>query len=345
MGVLGRKITGILTLTAVLAGSPVIFVQAEGSFALSEVIPESGEYYMLQPAQTGQYEVETGDSLWKISEQTWGDGRLYTDLYEANIDKIEDPDLIFPGQILSVTSPLYLEKQSGPVGIEYRSYFQFDTPRGCTVGIMHEEETSANLVLSGGKEGYHIACLIREKENILEEEDYQAWEQAVSDYVKKEYKSAVRDLEFEHYLSENGENICLYSYVYMIDLSEYDATGTIEVNVSAGFTQSSHMQADFVGFSMEGDIRDKVRYVTASFEELLPEGEACSVNDQNIQISPSVAWEPVSYNAIAWVDYYFDGQIKEITGYREKHKDSKEKLLDQMKEGKGVRGGKKKAGN
>lgn len=332
-------------MTVVLTGSPVICVQAEGSFALSDVRPESGEYYMLQPAQAGQYEVAAGDSLWKISEQIWGDGRLYLDLYEANKDKIADPDLICPGQILSVNSPLYLERQSGPIGIEYRSCFQFDTPRGCTVGMMYGEETAANLALLGGKEGYHIACLIREKENILEEEDYQDWEKAVSDYVEKEYKSAVKDLEFEHYLSENGESVCLYSYVYVIDLSKYDATGTMEVDVSVGFTQSGHMQADFVGFSTEGDIRDKVRYVTASFEELLPEGEECSVNDQNIQITPSVAWEPISYNAIAWVDHYFDDQLKEITGYREKRKDSKEKLLDQMKEGNGVHGGKKKAGN
>lgn len=46
--------------------------------------------------------VQKGDSLWKIAQQTYGDGELYTVIYQANRDKIEDPDLIFPGQTLEL---------------------------------------------------------------------------------------------------------------------------------------------------------------------------------------------------------------------------------------------------
>lgn len=41
-----------------------------------------------------------GDSLWRISRITYGDGARYTIVYRANRDQIRDPDLIHPGQIL-----------------------------------------------------------------------------------------------------------------------------------------------------------------------------------------------------------------------------------------------------
>jgi nucleoid-associated protein YgaU len=40
-----------------------------------------------------------GDSLWKISRRTYGEGERYTVIYDANQDQIRDPDLIYPGQI------------------------------------------------------------------------------------------------------------------------------------------------------------------------------------------------------------------------------------------------------
>jgi hypothetical protein len=44
--------------------------------------------------------VSRGDSLWRISRITYGDGTRYAVLYRANRDRIRDPNLIRPGQIL-----------------------------------------------------------------------------------------------------------------------------------------------------------------------------------------------------------------------------------------------------
>jgi nucleoid-associated protein YgaU len=49
--------------------------------------------------------VQPGFTLWGIAETSFGDGVLYVQVFEANKDKIKDPDLIYPGQIFTVPTP------------------------------------------------------------------------------------------------------------------------------------------------------------------------------------------------------------------------------------------------
>ncbi|MES2914495.1 MAG: LysM peptidoglycan-binding domain-containing protein, partial [Pseudomonadota bacterium] len=51
--------------------------------------------------------VQPGFTLWGIAQERYGDGVMYVQVFEANRDKIKDPDLIYPGQVFSVpaTSP------------------------------------------------------------------------------------------------------------------------------------------------------------------------------------------------------------------------------------------------
>lgn len=46
--------------------------------------------------------VQPGNTLWGIARQKYGQGILYVRVFEANTDRIRDPDLIYPGQIFSV---------------------------------------------------------------------------------------------------------------------------------------------------------------------------------------------------------------------------------------------------
>ena len=48
------------------------------------------------------YTVESGDSLWKIAEEMYGSGAKYKHIFEANRDILDDPDKIFPGQVLKI---------------------------------------------------------------------------------------------------------------------------------------------------------------------------------------------------------------------------------------------------
>ena len=46
--------------------------------------------------------VQPGNSLWRISRRFYGKGVLYTLIFKANNGLIDDPDLIFPGQIFNI---------------------------------------------------------------------------------------------------------------------------------------------------------------------------------------------------------------------------------------------------
>jgi len=46
--------------------------------------------------------VQTGDTLWAISRERYGDGVLYVRVFEANRKSIRDPDLIYPGQVFAI---------------------------------------------------------------------------------------------------------------------------------------------------------------------------------------------------------------------------------------------------
>jgi nucleoid-associated protein YgaU len=40
---------------------------------------------------TQWYEVKSGDTLWKIAKEHYGDGNLYTEIFKANQDVLTDP--------------------------------------------------------------------------------------------------------------------------------------------------------------------------------------------------------------------------------------------------------------
>ena len=43
-----------------------------------------------------------GNSLWRIARKTLGGGVLYAEIYKNNKKIIDDPDLIFPGQVFKI---------------------------------------------------------------------------------------------------------------------------------------------------------------------------------------------------------------------------------------------------
>ena len=51
---------------------------------------------------TQWHEVKKGETLWKIAEHYYGDGALYTKIFEANRDTVKDANMIRVGQKLRI---------------------------------------------------------------------------------------------------------------------------------------------------------------------------------------------------------------------------------------------------
>ena len=54
------------------------------------------------PVRINIVTVQPGNTLWAIARKRYGDGLLYVRVFEANRDKIKDPDLIYPGQLFDL---------------------------------------------------------------------------------------------------------------------------------------------------------------------------------------------------------------------------------------------------
>ena len=55
-----------------------------------------------KPASPVTVTVQPGYTLWFIAKQNFGEGVLYVQVFEANRDKIRNPDLIYPGQVFTI---------------------------------------------------------------------------------------------------------------------------------------------------------------------------------------------------------------------------------------------------
>ena len=63
----------------------------------------SGSSSTAPPPQTQRtVTVKAGDSLSKIAKRELGDANKWHAIFEANRDQIKDPDLIHPGQVLTL---------------------------------------------------------------------------------------------------------------------------------------------------------------------------------------------------------------------------------------------------
>ncbi|WP_019961471.1 LysM peptidoglycan-binding domain-containing protein [Woodsholea maritima] len=79
----------------------VDMLNSEGQVTAVIVLPfERANPRDLQLGQ-GRVVVQPGNSLWRIARRLYGEGFQYTVIYEANRDQIRDPNLIYPGQVLS----------------------------------------------------------------------------------------------------------------------------------------------------------------------------------------------------------------------------------------------------
>ena len=56
------------------------------------------------PARINVVTVQPGNTLWALARDRYGEGILYVRVFDANKDKIRDPNLIYPGQVFQLPS-------------------------------------------------------------------------------------------------------------------------------------------------------------------------------------------------------------------------------------------------
>jgi nucleoid-associated protein YgaU len=64
----------------------------------------------------GEVVIQPGDNLWNIARALYGQGVLYTVIYNANTNQIIDPDLIYPGQLLVTPGSSGLDREAVSAG-------------------------------------------------------------------------------------------------------------------------------------------------------------------------------------------------------------------------------------
>lgn len=97
-----------------LAESPSSTVPSADMAATAPPPPKPAD----QPGAVFVPEIDTaritrGDNLWQISRRSYGDGKRYTVIYDANRDQIRDPNLIYPGQIFVMPKDLPAAERPG----------------------------------------------------------------------------------------------------------------------------------------------------------------------------------------------------------------------------------------
>ena len=73
------------------------FMARQITFISEEETKRQGE-----PPQVNSYTVVKGDCLWNIAKKLLGEGGRWQEIYNLNRDKISNPNLIYPGQVLAL---------------------------------------------------------------------------------------------------------------------------------------------------------------------------------------------------------------------------------------------------
>ena len=303
---------------------PVCYDEWRGSSEDIIVLEEDVREYLVRP----------GDCLWDISEKLWGDGRWYDRLTAADGEKIENPDLIYPGMALQAVRTGYIcRRHTQNAGLQTEEY-SIDTPGSWTVGTISSGEAFANLVFSGT--GFaEMACLVQDKreETVITTEDWDECAGKIREYAMQYYGENVSDLAFEHYRTEQGEEIYLYSFLWQIELPEHPEVGKVRIRACMGLKLTEHIQAEFLGFASGHDIHGEVRYTTVSFEEHAEgyDPETFTVNDSNMAILPEAKWDLDGlYDPFSWLYEFFGALLEEAAGVEPEPQSVREGLIRQI---------------
>lgn len=231
---------------------------------------EDADDYIALTAESVEYEIQKGNTLWAISEEFLGDGARYGVIFEENRELIADADYIFPGDVISIPSRLYIPKDAyDRGGLRYEGAVHIASPDMVEKDMFLVTDiydlTSINYE-STGIIMFSLPVTNRMGENALTEN----WEAFVKE-VKRCSETCggrVSNLVFEKYEMEEACDLCGYSF-------DFD-TGEKVVKFAAFYRLGAQNMAEVIGvwdpekgwdWLKSTTLTDVTRYIAASFED------------------------------------------------------------------------------
>lgn len=83
-------------------GFKSVAVVSTGTITKSMAKAAAAPKIMKNPKANKTYTVKSGDTLWGIAKRFYGSGAKYSTIFNANKGKIKNPNLIYPGQVLTI---------------------------------------------------------------------------------------------------------------------------------------------------------------------------------------------------------------------------------------------------
>lgn len=91
-----------MTIKEVRVAKPAYIAPKSNANTNTKKATKSGTQQVQSNTNKKYHTVKKGDCLWNIAKAYYGNGAQYTKIYEANKDKIKDPNLIYAGQVFLI---------------------------------------------------------------------------------------------------------------------------------------------------------------------------------------------------------------------------------------------------
>lgn len=98
----GPDVTVSITLKQYISYSTKIVTVVKPKPEKKPVVQQKKKRETSSAPKVKTYTVKSGDCLWNIAKKYYGNGAQYTKIYNANKGKIKNPNLIYPGQVLTI---------------------------------------------------------------------------------------------------------------------------------------------------------------------------------------------------------------------------------------------------